>query len=61
MDGYSTTIFPHESNKYYGHLGYSGDKETFKKFAFDYIDIATDLIDKRSNKILEKLDKKLKE
>lgn len=58
LEGYSSNIFKHGQN-YYGHFKYKGDIDSYKEFAFDYIDKATVLIDRRSEQIIKILEEKL--
>ena len=59
LDGYSSKLFRHEQNYYYGHYKYKGDIKFYKEFAFDYVDKATTLIEQRSKKIVKILENKM--
>ena len=61
LDGYSSELFKHEKNYYYGHYRYKGDIELYKEFAFDYVDKATALIDQRAKILIGILEKKMKD
>lgn len=59
LDDYSEKLFPHPANYYFGAFRYKGKLDLYKKFAFTYIDIANELIDRRSLEIIKRLKKVL--
>lgn len=57
---YSSQLYNHHGNQYLGYRYYDGDIKVYKEFAFNYVDIATELIDERSIIIVDQLKDHLK-